>query len=157
MTLRFEKVNGLFDSKALLLAFSLLANGIYIITIKKVRRQRSNKQNGYLWGYAYPLLLKGMINVGWEFATIEQIHEFFKGQFTSEQIVNKDTGEVVEIPSSTSEMDTVTFNTYVDKLREYASEYLGMELPEPDKNWKENENSARLHSERPAPATANSN
>lgn len=35
MTLRFEKVNGLFDSKALLLAFSLLANGIYIITIKK--------------------------------------------------------------------------------------------------------------------------
>lgn len=157
MILRFEKVNGLFDSKALLLAFSLLANGIYIITIKKVRRQRSNKQNGYLWGCAYPLLLKGMINVGWEFATIEQIHEFFKGQFTSEQIVNKDTGEVVEIPSSTSEMDTVTFNTYVDKLREYASEYLGMELPEPDKNWKENENSARLHSERPAPATANSN
>nr|DAI95369.1 MAG TPA: protein NinB [Caudoviricetes sp.] len=157
MTLRFEKVNGLFDSKALLLAFSLLANGIYIITIKKVRRQRSNKQNGYLWGCAYPLLLKGMINVGWEFATTEQIHEFFKGQFTSEQIVNKDTGEVVEIPSSTSEMDTVTFNTYVDKLREYASEYLGMELPEPDKNWKENENSARLHSERPAPATANSN
>lgn len=157
MTLRFEKVNGLFDSKALLLAFSLLANGIYIITIKKVRRKRSNKQNGYLWGCAYPLLLKGMINVGWEFATIEQIHEFFKGQFTSEQIVNKDTGEVVEIPSSTSEMDTVTFNTYVDKLREYASEYLGMELPEPDKNWKENENSARLHSERPAPATANSN
>lgn len=157
MILRFEKVNGLFDSKALLFAFSLLANGIYIITIKKVRRQRSNKQNGYLWGCAYPLLLKGMINVGWEFATIEQIHEFFKGQFTSEQIVNKDTGEVVEIPSSTSEMDTVTFNTYVDKLREYASEYLGMELPEPDKNWKENENSARLHSERPAPATANSN
>lgn len=157
MTLRFEKVNGLFDSKALLLAFSLLANGIYIITIKKVRRQRSNKQNGYLWGCAYPLLLKGMINVGWEFATTEQIHEFFKGQFTSEQIVNKDTGEIVEIPSSTSEMDTVTFNTYVDKLREYASEYLGMELPEPDKNWKENENSARLHSERPAPATANSN
>ena len=98
-----------------------------------------------------------MINVGWEFATTEQIHEFFKGQFTSEQIVNKDTGEIVEIPSSTSEMDTVTFNTYVDKLREYASEYLGMELPEPDKNWKENENSARLHSERPAPATANSN
>lgn len=27
MTLRFEKINGLFDSKALLLAFSLLANG----------------------------------------------------------------------------------------------------------------------------------
>lgn len=156
MTLRFEKVNGLFDSKALLLAFSLLANGIYVISIKKVRKQRSNKQNGYLWGCAYPLLLKGMINVGWEFATIEQIHEFFKGHFTSEQIVNRDTGEVVEIPSSTSEMDTVTFNTYVDKLREYASEYLGMELPEPDKNWKENENSTRLHSEGLAPATSRS-
>lgn len=156
MTLRFEKVNGLFDSKALLLAFSMLANGIYIITIKKVRKQRSNKQNGYLWGCAYPLLLKGMINTGWEFATIEQIHEFFKNQFTSEQIVNKDTGEIVCIPASTADMDTVTFNTYVDKLREYASDYLGMELPEPDRNWKDNENSTRLYSERPAPVAANS-
>lgn len=141
MTLRFEKINGLFDPKALLLALSLLANGIYIISIKKVRKQRSNKQNGYLWGCAYPLLLKGMINTGWEFVSEDQIHEFFKGQFTADKVVNRDTGEIIEIPASTTEMDTVTFKTYVDKLREYAIEYLGIDLPEPDKNWKENESS----------------
>lgn len=66
----------------------------------------------------------------------EQVHEFFKKMFTSEQVVNRDTGEIIEFPASTALMDTLTFKTYTDKLREYAFEYLGMDIPEPDKFWK---------------------
>jgi len=36
-------------------------------------------------------------------------------------------------------MDTVTFNTYVEQIRSYAREYLNMEIPDPDPNWKSNE------------------
>jgi hypothetical protein len=33
-------------------------------------------------------------------------------------------------------MDTLTFSTYCEKLREYASEYLNVEIPDPDPNWR---------------------
>lgn len=135
-TIRFEKVNGVLHAKALTLALSLLGNGIYAATIKKVRKPRSNDQNGYLWGCVYPLMLRGLINAGWEFTSDAQVHEYFKKLFTTEQVVNRDTGEIIEFPSSTALMDTLTFKTYTDKLREYAFEYLGMDIPEPDKYWK---------------------
>ena len=135
-TIRFEKVNGVLHAKALTLALSLLGNGIYAATIKKVRKPRSNDQNGYLWGCVYPLMLRGLINAGWEFTSDAQVQEYFKKLFTAEQVVNRDTGEIIEFPSSTALMDTLTFKTYTDKLREYAFEYLGMDIPEPDKYWK---------------------
>lgn len=135
-TVRFEKVNGVLHAKALMLALSLLANGVYAVTIKKVRKPRSNDQNGYLWGCVYPLMLRGLINAGWEFTNDTQVHEYFKKLFTSEQVVNRDTGEIIEFPASTASMDTLTFKTYTDKLREYALEFLGMDIPEPDKFWK---------------------
>lgn len=135
-TIRFEKINGMLHTKALMLALSLLANGVYIVTIKKVRKPRSNDQNGYLWGCVYPLMLRGLINAGWEFTNDTQVHEYFKKLFTSEQVVNRDTGEIIEFPASTASMDTLTFKTYTDKLREYALEFLGMDIPEPDKFWK---------------------
>lgn len=135
-TIRFEKVNGMLHTKALMLALSLLANGVYTVTIKKVRKPRSNDQNGYLWGCVYPLMLRGLINAGWEFTNDTQVHEYFKKLFTSEQVVNRDTGEIIKFPASTASMDTLTFKTYTDKLREYALEFLGMDIPEPDKFWK---------------------
>ena len=109
---------------------------VFAATIKKIRKPRSNDQNGYLWGCVYPLMLRGLVNVGWEFTCNEQVHEYFKKMFTAEQVVNRDTGEIIEFPASTALMDTLTFKTYTDKLREYAFEYLGMDIPEPDKYWK---------------------
>lgn len=85
-------------------------------------------------------MLRGLINAGWEFTSDAQVHEYFKKLFTAEQVVNRDTGEIIEFPSSTALMDTLTFKTYTDKLREYAFEYLGMDIPEPDKYWKLHEN-----------------
>ena len=35
-------------------------------------------------------------------------------------------------------MDTVTFSTYCEKLRDYAKEYLNILIPDPDPNWRAN-------------------
>lgn len=48
-----------------------------------------------------------------------------------DRVINKHTGEIIEIPRSTKEMDTVTFSTYCDQLREYGRQYLGVEIPDP--------------------------
>lgn len=131
-----EKKGGLFNLRPLYDLFSHSVDGIYQVIVKKVRKPRSNDQNGWLWGCIYPMLLDGLLNAGWEFTSVEQVHEFFKAQMTKDKVVNKHTGEIIEFPGSTATMDTLTFSTYCEKLREYALEYLNIEIPDPDPNWR---------------------
>lgn len=134
--LMVEKRRGLFNLRPLYDWFVSQLDGLYRIEVRKVRKPRSNDQNGWLWGCIYPMLLDALIDAGWEFVSVEQVHEFFKSQMTADKVVNKHTGEVIEFPGSTATMDTVTFSTYCEKLREYALEYLNVEIPDPDKYWR---------------------
>lgn len=138
-----EKKGGLFNLAPLYSWFSQVCDGIYRIEVKKVRKPRSNDQNGWLWGCIYPMLLEALLDAGWEFVSVEQVHEFFKAQMTADKVVNKHTGEIIEFPGSTAMMDTVTFSTYCEKLREYAREFLNIEIPDPDRFWKNEKNPQR--------------
>lgn len=138
-----EKKGGLFNLAPLYSWFSQVCDGIYRIEVKKVRKPRSNDQNGWLWGCIYPKLLEALLDAGWEFVSVEQVHEFFKAQMTADKVVNKHTGEIIEFPGSTAMMDTVTFSTYCEKLREYAREFLNIEIPDPDRFWKNEKNTQR--------------
>lgn len=134
--IQIQKINGLFNLRPLYDLFSQSVDGNYQVVVKKVRKPRSLDQNGWLWGCIYPMLLDALLNEGWEFTSVEQVHEFFKAQMTADKVVNKHTGEIITFPGSTSTMDTLTFSTYCEKLREYASEYLNLEIPDPDPNWR---------------------
>ena len=131
-----EKKSGLFNLRPLYEYFRHTIDGIYKIDVKKVRTQRSGEQNGWLWGCIYPMLLDALLEEGWEFTSTEQVHEFFKAQMTADKVVNKHTGEIIEFPGSTADMDTVTFSTYCEKLRDYGREYLNIEIPDPDPSWR---------------------
>lgn len=111
---------------------------IRMVEIKAKRKKRTDDQNEWLWGCIYPMLLYALVNEGWEYTNVEQVHEFFKQRFTADEVVNKHTGEIITFPSSTASMDTVTFSSYCEHLRTYALEYLDLEIPDPDKNWKNN-------------------
>lgn len=79
-----------------------------------MRKPRSNDQNGWLWGCIYPMLLDALLEAGWEFVSVEQVHEYFKNMLAKDSVVNKHTGEIVEFPTSTATMDTLTFSTYCE-------------------------------------------
>ena len=130
-----EKVNGLFNLNKLYVWFVQALDGIYLVEVNKVRKPRSNDQNGWLWGCIYPLMLDAMVDAGWEFTNTEQLHEFFKAQMTADEVVNRETGEIIKFPSSTSRMSTTEFSAYCEKLREYAKEFLNVDIPDPDKYW----------------------
>ena len=131
-----EKRNGLFNLKGLYGYFKSVCDGFYRISIEKIRKPRSNDQNGWLWGCIYPMLLDALLDAGWEFTCTEQVHEFFKSQMTADKVVNRHTGEIITFPGSTAAMDTVTFSTYCEKLREYGREFLNIEIPDPDRFWR---------------------
>ena len=63
----------------------------------------------------------------------EEVHEYCKSVFTSDSKINKHTGEIITFPTSTKDMNTVEFVTYVDLLRDWASEYLNIDIPDPTK------------------------
>lgn len=131
------KENGYFDLRTMYAVMRCAKDGVYSVTVKRQHKQRSNPQNAWLWGSVYPMLLDGLLDAGWDDITsVEDVHAFFKSMFSMHKVVNYSTGEIVEIPTSTAIMDTVTFNAYVEQIRRYAREYLNMEIPDPDPNWR---------------------
>ena len=96
--------------------------GTYQVTIYPVGDLRSSEQNRYLWGVVYPLLLEGLKDIGYAF---------------SDRYVNYHSGEIIDIPDSTKEMDRKTFATYLQVIREWSLNYIGIEIPDPQ--YKNNE------------------
>ena len=137
MIILIDKVDGYFNLRTIQEFLLNAANGCYKFNITKQRRGRTINQNEWLWGCIYPILLDGLLDAGWEFTSVKQVHEYFKSLMAREKVVNRHTGEIVEFPSSTATMDTLEFSTYCGKLREYAHEYLGVEIPIPRKGWEE--------------------
>lgn len=136
MRFLIDKIDGYFNLRTISEFFRTASNGCYMLTITKKRRGRTLNQNDWLWGCVYPILLDGLLDAGWEFTSVEQVHEFFKKQMAQDKVVNYSTGEIVEIPRSTATMDTQQFSMYVDALRTYAEEFLNVTIPDPNKNWR---------------------
>jgi Zn/Cd-binding protein ZinT len=136
MRFLIDKTDGHLNLRTLTEFFRTASNGCYMINITKQRRGRTLNQNDWLWGCVYPILLDGLLDAGWEFTSVEQVHEFFKKQMAQDKVVNYHTGEVMEIPKSTATMDTQQFSMYIDALRSYAEDFLNVTIPDPDKNWR---------------------
>ena len=111
---------------------SELPEGRYRITIDKYRKQKSNPQLGYLFACVYPFVLKALDDAGWEFTSIDEVDEYCKSMFSSKEILNRNTGEIMDIPGLKRDMTTTEIMTYVDAIRDWASEYLNVYIPEPE-------------------------
>ena len=111
---------------------SRLGNGRYDVVIQKYRRSKSNPQLRWLYGQVYPIVLKGLTDAGWEFTTIAEVDEYCKSMFASREVLNRHTGEIMAVPGLKRDMTTTDMMTYVDAIRDWASEYLNINIPEPE-------------------------
>jgi len=106
--------------------------GRYRLTIERYRRSKSNPQLRWLYGQVYPIVLKGLNDAGWEFTTIAEVDEYCKSMFASREVLNRHTGEIMFVPGLKRDMTTTEMMTYVDAIRDWASEYLNINIPEPE-------------------------
>jgi hypothetical protein len=109
-----------------------LPNGRYRITVDKYRKNKSNPQLGYLFAGVYPLVLKALNDAGWEFTSVDEVDEYCKSMFSSREVLNRHTGEILDIPGLKRDMTTTEMMTYVEAIRDWASEYLNVYIPEPE-------------------------
>jgi len=105
------------------------------ITIEKKRSKRSSPQNRYYWGVVIPIFREGLIDAGWNRfnCSKEKVHEMLKEKFLPKnEIVNQVTGEIIEMPASTSEQTKSEMIEYIDDIIRFSAEFLNVQIPLPN-------------------------
>lgn len=104
--------------------------GCDVEVIVKRSRTRSSQQNRYYWGAVIPVVAAGLRELGVRM-TAEQTHDLLKYKFCKTEIVTND-GDILTTLGSTTQMDTVEFNIFVEQVQQWAVEYLRVVIPEPN-------------------------
>jgi hypothetical protein len=102
-----------------------------IISIEKRKKKRSNNQNSFYW-LVIDMMREGFNNTLGENVGVQEVHEFLKNRFLFKEIVNENIGEVVKMPKSTTELSTIEFEEYLDNIRSFGLEFLGITIPYPN-------------------------
>lgn len=93
------------------------------ITIEERKRRRSNEANAYYWGVVIKMIADTCgYRTSEEFAGI---HSELKQKFLPK-------AGRLQIAKSTSSLNTVEFSDYIEKVRQWAAEELGLYIPDPD-------------------------
>lgn len=104
-----------------------------IITMKKYRKSRSNKQNAFYHGCLIPYVIDGLVAMGTNknLLSAENVHEMLKAKFLGEDIPNEH-GEFIRINWSTTDLSTTEFMEYIADIQQWAAEFLGIYIPSPN-------------------------
>jgi hypothetical protein len=105
-----------------------------LITFEKPKKKRSNDQNSYYWGVIVPITKQAIKSEWGEIWSIKKVHDFYKMQFNTIEIINKKTGQIVNVPKSTTENTTIEQEDYHSQIRESLKEWFNVECPLPNEN-----------------------
>ncbi len=108
------------------------------LTIQRHRKQRSSNQNRFYHGIVIPLVQKGLVDATGEVRDHNSIHYniLLPLHAPLREIINIETGEVIQERITSSEMGTSEFMDYIVSIQQWAAEFLGIEIPDPNSEIK---------------------
>ena len=89
------------------------------VVVRLPRKDRSNKQNRFLWGICYELISEA---TGY---TREEVHDAMRLMFL------KDEDRAILTLKSTTSLTTIEMNEYWAKIQQFAAEKLNLVIPDP--------------------------
>ena len=121
-------------------AAAIDGDAILVVRIEPEEKQRTKRQNRYLWGVVYKHLVDNdpgyfcneeteRLLRGRGIAVTEIVHEFCKAQFLP--LVDLGIGGGMRITKSTAKLNRQEFNDYVENIRRWAAESLQVFIPDP--------------------------
>lgn len=120
------------NQKAFIKDLALL-NGLEVmVTVEKKKKKRSNPQNRYYHGCVIPSIKHAMEAKGFFIQSNEIVHELMKVKFLKGEIINVATGEIIETIGSTTKLNTLDFENYLEQVRAWAASYLDCIVPLPN-------------------------
>jgi hypothetical protein len=112
--------------------FNQLSDGKYLLETKHADR-RSIQQNRYYWDMC-DIIKDALRDAGWNWIrTKEDAHNYLREKFLRITEVNEETGEGFDRTRSTTELTPDEMNAYWEDIWQFASEYLGIYIPPPEK------------------------
>ena len=102
------------------------------LKISKKSRKRTSPQNRYYWGVIVFYWQQILEQEHGDHVTQAQTHEFLKSNFNYFEIVNKETGECLRLPKSTTENKTFEMEEYHEICRQKALEFFNVVIPLPN-------------------------
>jgi hypothetical protein len=102
------------------------------ILVRRKRKHRNSQQNRYYWGVIVTMIHEALIQQGHEVGK-DDTHEFLKMRCNGKDLVNQNTGEVITIGQTTTDLATIEFSEYIDRCKAFGIEFLGIQkFPEPN-------------------------
>lgn len=109
------------------------------VTFRRLRKRRTTPQNRYYWGVVLPEIMRGMIDLGNDAIQMgnaghaEAVHEFLKANLldNGDEVTMRD-GSSILLSASTTKCSTVEMEDYLERVRRWAAEYLGIAIPLPN-------------------------
>lgn len=95
------------------------------LSLGRLRHNRSLKANAYMWAI-YRLIAQETGN------DEDTIHKTMKGMFLPLEDLVLPNGETVKTLGSTRGLDTVAFGEFIERIKAFAAQELGIRVPEPD-------------------------
>jgi len=139
---QFRLVNEIVRGNAMRALQSATIGGdeIMVVRIEPEEKQRTKRQNRYLWGVVYKHLVDNdpgyfcneeteRLLRGRGIAVTEIVHEFCKAQFLPP--LELAIGGGMKITKSTAKLNRQEFNDYVENIRRWAAEALQVFIPDP--------------------------
>ncbi|UHG93218.1 hypothetical protein [Spirosoma oryzicola] len=102
------------------------------LTVKRLGRQRSSPQSRYYFGVVVPLIRDAMNDALGERLDKEEVHEWLKKEFNSREIETSN-GHFLTVALSTRKMNTTDFTDYIERCRNWAATFFGIDIPDPVK------------------------
>ena len=99
------------------------------ILIKFERRgsKRSLPQNRYYHAIVVQSVMLGLRDIGYSLSH-DETHFFLKQKFNPVNIPNKQ-GEAIELPGTTTQLNKTEFSEYIERIAQWAAEYLSVVIP----------------------------
>lgn len=105
-----------------------------LVKFEKRGSKRSLPQNRYYHSVVVTSVKMGLLEIGYSLS-LDETHYFLKQKFNPIQVPNKD-GEAIELPGTTTELNKVEFGEYIERIAQWAAEYLSIEIPAPNSDLK---------------------
>lgn len=107
------------------------------VVVKPYKATRSQKANRYLWGVVYDLMAKD------QEMTAEEIHDamcerFLPNEHKRVAFFNRMTGDCLEVETDgrrSSKLEGEPFFDFVERVREFARDFLNVHTPDPDPDY----------------------
>ncbi|MDA7514223.1 hypothetical protein N8508_00380 [bacterium] len=104
------------------------------ISIQIAKKKRSVEQNRYYYGVVVPIVTAALIDSGVR-VTDGNTHDFLKLEFLKYDVPTEN-GEYITMVKSTTELSTSEFMDYTAEIQQWAAEFLGIEIPNPNEQMK---------------------